>query len=279
MVDMSKHADIRHSINWLPAIAGHCYAPLGQYDGGAPKSDFIVLKGLALRLPIILSAAAFLLAGCDSTNKSIPEGIAALPDEVAARSQMPAQAQYRIGELDELSVIVFREPDLSVERVVVDVAGNVNLPVVGTMPAFGRTVEELSAEIASRLNQRYLRNAEVAVSVTRPTSYVFTVEGQVRKPGTYALPGRVTLLQALAIGEGATERARLSDVIVFRTINGQRYAARFNVKDIRLARADDPQLRAGDTVVVGFSTAKQIYGDIIMALPGVAGIFVALNQN
>lgn len=232
-----------------------------------------------MRLPIILSAGLFLLAGCDSTNKSIPEGITALPDEAAARSQLPPQADYRIGALDELSVTVFREPDLSVDRVVVDVAGNVNLPVVGQVKAFGRTVDELSAEVADRLNQRYLLNAEVAVSVARATSYVFTVEGQIRKPGTYALPGRVTLLQALAIGEGVTDKARLQDVIVFRTINGQRYAARFNVKEIRLARADDPQLRAGDTVVVGYSTAKQIYSDIIMALPGVAGIFVALNQN
>lgn len=232
-----------------------------------------------MRLPIILSILLFLLAGCDATNKAIPEGIQALPEITQGETLTPPLTDYRIGALDELSVNVFREPDLSVDRVVVDVAGKINLPVVGQINAFGRTVDDLSSEIAQRLNERYLRDAEVAISVTKATSYVFTIEGEVKKPGTYALPGRVSLLQAVAIGEGVTNKARLRDVIVFRNQNGQRYAARFNLKDIRLALADDPELRPGDTVVVGYSTAKQIYRDIITVLPGVAGVFVALGQN
>lgn len=232
-----------------------------------------------MRLPIFVCAALLVLTGCDATNKVIPEGAGALPEVAQGDTLVAPVENYRIGALDELSVNVFREPDLSVENVVVDVAGKINLPVVGQINAYGRTVDDVSAEIAERLNQRYLRNAEVAVSVNKPTSYTFTIEGEVKKPGTYAIPGNVTLLQAVAIGEGLTEKARLSDVIVFRTQNGQRYAARFNVKDIRLARSEDPNLRPGDTVVIGYSTAKQIYRDIITALPGVAGIFVALNQN
>ncbi len=232
-----------------------------------------------MRLPILLCVALLLLGGCDAGNKSIPEGIGALPDVAQGETLVSPIAEYRIGALDELSVIVFREPDLSVETVVVDVAGKINLPVVGKVDAYGRTVDEIGAEVAERLNARYLRNAEVAISVTKPSSYVFTVEGEVKKPGTYSIPGRVSLLQALAIGEGVTDKARLSDVIVFRNLNGQRYAARFNVKDIRSARAEDPELRPGDTVIVGFSAAKQVYRDIITALPGVAGLFIALNQN
>lgn len=219
-----------------------------------------------------------LLCGCDASNKTIPAGIEALPNVAPGTPVSAPVANYQIGALDELSVNVFREPDLSVETVVVDVAGKINLPLVGTVDAYGRTVEELSAEVAARLNARYLRNAEVAISVTKPTSYIFTIEGEVKKPGTYAIPGQVTLLQAVAIGEGLTDRARLSDIFVFRTVNGQRYAARFNLRDIRLARADDPQLRAGDVIVVGFSTSTQIYRDIIAALPGLATVFIAFNQ-
>lgn len=239
----------------------------------------IILKGITLRLSIILPAALLLLTGCDSTNKAIPEGIQALPEASFTQTDTPPQSDYRIGALDELSVNVFREPELSVDRVVVDVAGRVNLPVIGQVDAFGRTVDELGVEVSNRLNERYLRDAEVAISVTKATSYVFTVEGEVKKPGTYALPGRVSLLQAVAISEGLTEKARLSDVIVFRNYNGKRYAARFNIKDIRQARAEDPELQRGDTVAVGYSTAKQIYRDILTILPGVAGIFVAVSQN
>jgi len=232
-----------------------------------------------LRLPFLLCVALLILSGCDPSNKAIPEGIAALPEATQGPTGRAPVATYRIGALDELSVSVFQEPELSVARVVVDVAGKVNLPVVGSIDAYGRTVDEVAAELTQKLNSRYLRNADVSVSVTKPTSYVFTVEGEVKKPGTYSIPGQVTLLQAVAIGEGLTERARTSDIFVFRTVEKQRYAARFNLSDIRLARAEDPQLQAGDVVVVGFSRTNQIYRDIITALPGLATVFIAFNQN
>lgn len=220
-----------------------------------------------------------LLSGCETSNKSIPEGIDALPEVSQREALMPPVTNYQIGAFDELSVNVLNEPELSVERVVVDVAGKINLPAVGSVDVFGWTVDEVGAEVARRLNSRYLRNADVSISVTKASSYVFTVEGEIKKPGTYSIPGRVSLLQAIAIGEGMTDKARLSDVFVFRRIGEQRYAARFNLKDIRLARADDPELRAGDVVVVGYSTSNQIYRDIITALPGLATVFIAFNPN
>lgn len=235
------------------------------------------MKGLVLRLPFLLCAVVAILGGCGSTNTAIPQGIEALPAVRQGETLAPPLENYRIGALDELSVNVFRESELSVDRVVVDVAGNINLPVVGPVIAYGRTVDEIRTEVTAKLNDRYLRNAEVAVSVIKPTSYVFTIEGEVEKPGTYSIPGQVTLLQAVAIGEGPTNNARLSDVFVFRRVSGQRYAARFNLKDIRTARADDPQLLPGDTVVVGYSTGSQIYRDIIAALPGLATVFIAFQ--
>lgn len=232
-----------------------------------------------MRLPILLCAALVFLGGCDANNKAIPQGIEALPQPAQGEALVPPVSEYQIGLLDELSINVFREPELSVDRVVVDVAGNINVPAIGPVAAFGRTVDDVSMEMVNKLNAKYLRNAEVAVSVIKPSSYIFTVEGEVKKPGTYSIPGRVTLLQAVAIGEGLTDRARTSDIFVFRTLNGQRYAARFNLKDIRMARADDPQLMPGDVVVVGYSATNQVYRDILTALPGLATLFIAFNQN
>lgn len=176
-------------------------------------------------------------------------------------------------------MIVFREPELSSEATVVDPAGNIAVPLIGELNVFGMRPSEVAQIIQTNLNARYLRNADVSVSLVKSGGYTFTVEGEVKKPGTYDIPGKATLLQAVAIGQGVTERAKLTDVIVFRTVNGQRYAARFDLKEIRAARSPDPELQPGDTIVVGYSVAKQIYRDIITALPGVAGIFVALNQN
>lgn len=224
-------------------------------------------------------ASLLTLGGCTSVNKDIPNGIASLPATSRAEDQVKSSVVYEIGLLDELSIVVFREPDLSAETIVVDAVGNINLPIVGSLPALGKTVDQLEQIIEEKLNERYLRNAQVSVSVKKPSSYTFTIDGEVKRPGTYAIPGQVTLLQAVAIGEGALQSASLRDVIVFRTRGGQRYAARFDVKRIRQALDNDPVLMPGDLVVVGYSAGKQIYRDLLTALPGVAGIFVALNQN
>ena len=98
-------------------------------------------------------------------------------------------------------------------------------------------------------------------------------------PGMYPMPGRLTLMQAIALAEGAKESAKQSDVVVFRRVNGERTAARFDLRYIRAARAPDPEILPGDVVVMGFSRAHQIYRDILQVLPAAAGIFVAIEQN
>lgn len=221
--------------------------------------------------------AALAVAGCaSSVNHDIPTGADALPRTTQTNAQEPALAEYHIGILDELKVNVFREPELSVDNVVVDAAGKINLPLLGEIPVIGRTTAEVGRDLETRLNARYLRDARVSVSVTKPTSYAFTVEGEVKQPGTFNIPGRVTLLQAIAIGQGTTDRAKLREVVVFRMLDGKRYAARFDLIDIRAGRAEDPTLVAGDTVVVNYSAGRALYHDFLQILPASAGVFVAL---
>ena len=81
-------------------------------------------------------------------------------------------------------------------------------------------------------------------------------------------PGpRTTLLQALALAKGPTAVALLSDVIVFRTINGQQAGGRFNINMIRRGQAPDPQVLPGDKVEVISSRAKATFRDVLAALP------------
>ncbi|MGK6353911.1 polysaccharide biosynthesis/export family protein [Sphingomonas sp. DT-207] len=184
---------------------------------------------------------------------------------------------YRIGPLDKLNIVVFGEEDLGGE-IPVGLSGKVAVPLIGEVPAQGRTTAELAADIARLLNERYLRDASVSVSVLETKNLNFTVDGEVKKPGIYDMPGRITLMQAVALGEGTTEFAKLNEVVIFRSFEGKRYAARFDLNDIRAARFTDPEIRQGDVVVVGYSGAKRIYRDILTALPGLAGLFVALRQ-
>lgn len=224
--------------------------------------------------------AALAVTGCaSSVNRDLPAGIGALPASAQTNAQEPALAEYRIGILDELKVNVFREPELSADAIVVDVAGKINLPLLGEIPVIGKTTQDVSRDLEGRLNARYLRDAHVSVSVTKPTSYAFTIEGEVKQPGTFNIPGRATLLQAIAIGQGVTDRAKLREVVVFRTIGAQRYAARFDLLEIRAGRSEDPTLAAGDVVVVNYSAGRALYRDLLQILPASAGVFVALANR
>jgi len=83
----------------------------------------------------------------------------------------------------------------------------------------------------------------------------------------------------VALGEGASEFAKLDEVVILRNIEGQTFAARFDLADIYSGAAPDPEIRRSDTVVIGFSAARKRFKDILQIAPGVAGIFVALIQR
>jgi polysaccharide biosynthesis/export protein len=201
-----------------------------------------------------------------------------LPAPATVQSVTPQDLQeYRIGPRDVLRVTVFNEPGLSAEQLPVSSGGLVALPLIGTLPAAGRTAAELAVDIDARLNTRYLRNARTAVSVVTATNYTVTVDGAVTRPGIYDIPGQLMLSQALAIAGGGAQYAKLDEVIVFRTVDGQRYAARFDIDEIRAGRSVDLKLYQGDTVVVGLNYAERLFRDIITTLPTAAALFVAVR--
>jgi len=110
----------------------------------------------------------------------------------------------------------------------------------------------------------------VAVNVTSAASQRIVVEGSVNSPGVFELRGDTTLLGAMAMAKGPSQVAALEEVAVFRRIDGKLYAAKFDLRDIRLGKAPDPAILADDTIVVGFSGLKSTYRDLLQALPAVA---------
>jgi polysaccharide export outer membrane protein len=67
--------------------------------------------------------------------------------------------------------------------------------------------------------------------------------------------------------------------LIFRSIGGQRYAARFDLRAIRAGRSEDPLIRGNDVVVVGASQSKAVFRDLLASLPGLGTIFIALQQK
>jgi polysaccharide export outer membrane protein len=101
-------------------------------------------------------------------------------------------------------------------------------------------------------------------------SQKITVDGAVTKPGVYLMRGRTTLLQAIAMAEGPSRTAALDTVAVFRTVDGRRMAAVFNLADIRAGRTEDPVMLGDDIVVVDTSRTSVALREMLAALPALS---------
>lgn len=230
-----------------------------------------------LKLAPVLAIVG-VLSGCAS-GSGIPMG-GELPPAERGGIITPVSAQdYRLGPLDTLAIKVFHEPDLSFDSLPVSLSGKISYPLLGEMSVAGMSTAEVAERLTTRLNARYLRNASVSVSLDRAANFTVTLDGEVRKAGVYQIPGaRLSLLQAIALGEGLTENAKSDEIVIIREMDGKRYIARFDLSEIRAGRMADPQIQQTDIVVVGYSQFSSILKLTLAALPGLAGLFIALNQ-
>ncbi|MGH6827912.1 MAG: polysaccharide biosynthesis/export family protein [Rhizomicrobium sp.] len=120
---------------------------------------------------------------------------------------------YTLGSGDKVRVSVFGQADLAGEYVV-DGTGFVQLPLIGRTKAIGLTVTEFQKEVAAKLANGYLVNPNVDVEVVnyRP----FYILGEVKSPGQYAYVNGMSILNAVALAGGYTDRADKSDVYIRR---------------------------------------------------------------
>jgi polysaccharide export outer membrane protein len=216
-----------------------------------------MFRTLCVTLVTALSIAAVPASG-QVTPLGSPIGA---PIQAGVDTQAP-RADAAITPLDKLSVTVFREPELSAEEVAVDEGGRIALPLIGAVTAAGKSTDVLSTEISGKLRQ-YIRNPQVAVSLKQAASRRVTITGSVMQPGVYPLEGRMTLLQAVALARGPSQVASLDQTLIFRTRDGVRQAARFNLDAIAKGKSEDPEVISGDTVALGSSKFKTAWRDVI----------------
>lgn len=202
------------------------------------------------RLPSLAIAALVALAG--SPALAAPN----LPPPDAVAQIRPGAADYRIGPQDMLDINVSQVPELT-KTVQVDSVGKVLLPLVGQIQASGRTPAELSDDIAQGLKKNYMKDPQVVVAVKEAQSQRVTIDGAVIQPGVYPLTGPTTLLQAVALAKGPDPKlANVKKVAVFRTVQGARHSAFYDLQQIRSGKAGDPLIYGNDIVVVDTSGGK-----------------------
>jgi polysaccharide export outer membrane protein len=187
----------------------------------------MVTVGKRQRLSIALFLAASALLSSCSSYRPAPKAF-----------HEATIAPYRVDSGDRLRVTVFDQKDLT-NTYSVDQAGYVAFPLIGTVAARGRTIQELEGQIAAQLQKGFLRNPDVSIEVDRYRS-IF-VMGEVGQPGQYTYVPGMTVQNAIALAGGYTPRALQANADVTRKINGEIMTGRVLISNPVLA---------GDTIYV-----------------------------
>lgn len=158
----------------------------------------------------VICGSLLLLAGCASGPRP--------GDAPTVNRQAQAVDAYRIGVDDSVRVAVWQNPDLNV-TVPVRPDGKISVPLVGDVEAGGKTPEEVSAEIKTKL-EAYVRNPQVTVIVDQLRSHEYLsrvrVTGAVRTPISVPYRQGMTVLDAVLAAGGTNEFAAADRTELYR---------------------------------------------------------------
>jgi polysaccharide biosynthesis/export protein len=212
----------------------------------------------AFRLPIIAITTALALSGCMRTTGPVavaePQGdldsiaygqsyaMAPAPTavaHVAAPIPVAYGSAYRLDAGDKLRVVVYGQEGLT-NTYAIDAGGSITMPLIGLVPARGRTPAGVAAEISGKLRHGYIRDPSVAVEIEayRP----FFILGEVAAPGQYPYVPNMSVESAVAIAGGFSPRAQRDRVTLTHTDSSG---------SMRVAVPLGTALSPGDTVLVG----------------------------
>jgi polysaccharide biosynthesis/export protein len=211
-----------------------------------------------VRAAILCLSAALALSGCMRTSAPVATaqppsdldqmaygasyGMAAAPTALAyaaAPTPVRSDAAYRLDAGDRLRVVIYGQEGLT-NTYAIDAGGSITMPLIGSVPARGRTPAGLASEIAAKLRSGYIRDPSVAVEIEayRP----FFILGEVAAPGQYPYVPNMSVESAVAIAGGFSPRALRDSVTLTHTDNSG---------SMRIVVPLGTALSPGDTVLVG----------------------------
>jgi polysaccharide export outer membrane protein len=157
---------------------------------------------------------------------------------------------YVIGVEDVLSIVFWRERDMSAD-VVVRPDGMISLPLLDDVQAAGYTPEQLSVTL-EKAAAKFVSAPNATVVVREIHSRKVYVVGQVTRPGTFPLAGDMNVLQAIANAGGLLDYADKDNITIIRTENGRERRFKFNYNDVVKGKnvGQNLVLKPGDTLVV-----------------------------
>jgi polysaccharide biosynthesis/export protein len=156
---------------------------------------------------------------------------------------------YRLVPGDKLRIEVYRDAQLS-QSLQIRPDGKITLPLIGDVPAEGRTATELRDSLVTSLKE-YNTNPVVTVIVVETVPPVFYVMGEVNSPGTFPIKGQVSAVQALAMAGGFKDFAKTKSIKILRKgASGAQENVKFNYKEAAEGRGPAVFMQPGDTIIV-----------------------------
>lgn len=177
-------------------------------------------------LGLVLAICATVISGCTSYR----------PAPAAFHEAL--EKPYVLDAGDRVRITVFDQANLT-NTYAIDQSGYLAFPLVGSVPARGRTAKQLEADIAAQLRQGYLRNPDVSVEIDRYRP-IFVL-GEVGAAGQYSFVPGMTVQKAIAVAGGYSARATQDSVDITRSINGKVMTGRVLISD---------PILPGDTIYV-----------------------------
>jgi polysaccharide export outer membrane protein len=169
---------------------------------------------------------------------------------LCAFGQQQYTTEYTIGPRDVLEIVVVGDAEFS-KTYRVSESGTITLPYLEEIQVDGLTKSELERKITELLDTKnILENPQVIVSIQEYMSRTVAVLGEVVNPGTYELPGRVTLKQIIAQAGGETSEAGEDIEIIRNTQDGKNNVLRFSREDLYKDISYDLVLMPNDIVRV-----------------------------
>jgi polysaccharide biosynthesis/export protein len=162
----------------------------------------------------------------------------------------PVPPDYVIGPEDVLSIVYWREKDMSAD-VAVRPDGKISLPLLNDVTAAGLSPTQLRDRL-TEASKQFFEDPSITVVVRQMNSRKVFITGEVNKPGPYPLIGQTTVLQLISIAGGLREYANGKKILIVRNENGRPVSYPFNYKDVVSGKnlQQNIELKLGDTVVV-----------------------------
>lgn len=228
------------------------------------------LVGLFLSCAAVPGSAA--LASAPAALAQTGPTAIPLPDPPIAAPNAPdpdgtVNPDYRIGPNDLLHISVFEFDDLATSARVT-ATGFVSFPLLGPVPAAGRTPAELEAQIGRELQDGFINAPQVTVFIEEYGSQPVSVMGAVRQPGVYQMQGQRYLLDMLAMAGGLDEASGRHVRIIRRPETGGPDPARGNIEvdlEALLERGQtdlNVPIQAGDTINVTRAGSIFVVGEV-----------------